>query len=241
MTRTGNSVHPRIVFGSALVIIGLLYLFDHLLPYRFNIGDFWPLIFVIWGIARFSSHGSKGWAFSGGLMALGGFLFLSDYYPFSYIFDWDNLWPLAIIGLGGFLITKSLNQSQANENIHDSASSATDYLKATAFLGGRKQFVTSANFTGGSVNVTLGGLEIDCSSAKLSTQTPEVTLDITLLMGGIELIVPDDWSVVVRVSPFLGGVDDKRMNPRTSPTQGTTLIIDGVVMLGGVEIISRPS
>jgi predicted membrane protein len=242
MSRSVKSVQPRLVFGLTLVVIGFLFLLDHLFVYQFHIEDYWPLLLIIWGIVRFSSHGSRGWGFSASLMIFGAIFLLNDYFPFSYIFDWENLWPLALIVLGGYLITRNLNQNRANENVSDPASAGgSDGLKAFTILGGRKSFITSSSFSGGEVTVTLGGLEIDCSQAKLSTQTPEVTIDVTVVMGGVELIVPEDWLVEVRATPVLGGIEDNRKKGRGVNTQGTTLIIDGVVLLGGVEILTAPN
>ncbi len=238
MTRSAKSVQPRLVFGLTLVVIGLLFLMDRMLPYRFHIESYWPLLLIIWGGARFNTHGAKGWVFSGALMVFGTVFLLNDYFPFSYVFDWDNMWPLALIILGGYLLTKSLDKNRSNDNVSDPGASVIDELKAFTILGGRKSHITSSNFTGGEVTVALGGLEIDCRQAKLSTQTPEVILDVNVIMGGVELKVPEDWTVVVRATPILGGIDDKRGSGQRSSAQGTTLVIDGFVLLGGVEILN---
>lgn len=242
MSRTAKSIHPRMVFGVTLVAIGILFLLERLLPYRFHAGDFWPLALVFWGIARFSVHGSRGWAFSAGLMTLGVVFLLDDYYPFSYLFDWDNIWPLALIALGGYLITKNLNRHHAHESISDPT--ASDNLRACAFMGGRKTVVDSSNFRGGNATVALGGLEIDFRPARLSSQVSEVIVDVTTVMGGIEIIVPEDWPIVVRATPFLGGIEDKRAQSSLANAAGAqkaTLVIEGVVLLGALEILSQPS
>jgi len=225
------------VFGFTLVAIGFLFLLDKFLPYRFNLSDFWPLLLIIWGVARFSSHGARGWGFSSALIIFGVFLFLNDFEPFSYIFNWANLWPLALIALGGYLITRNLNQR--NSSVAGDGSASADDLRATAFLSKRKLVVPSANFRGGDATVALGGLEIDLRGAKLSTQVSEVVVDVTTVMGGMELLVPDDWTVVLRASAILGEIEDKRPKTGVNQTQNTTLVIDGVVLLGVVEILSK--
>jgi len=243
MSRTAKSIHPRIIFGFTLVAVGFLLLLDKFLPYQFQFADFWPLLLVIWGVARFSSHGSRGWGFSAALVIFGVIFLLQDYRPFSYIFDWDNLWPLALIALGGYLIARNLNRQ--NTGGLGGVSAVSDELRATTLVSNRKLAITSANFCGGNVTVALGGLEIDMREAKLSTQSPEVVIDVTTVMGGMELHVPEDWSVVLRASVILGEIEDKR--PRSTvtqspptPAQSTTLVIDGVVLLGVVEILSNP-
>ena len=54
------------------------------------------------------------------------------------------------------------------------------------------------------------------------------------LWGGIEIRVPPDWTVVSKITPILGGVDDK-----TRPPQGASrhcLVLRGFVVMAGVEI-----
>jgi len=52
-------------------------------------------------------------------------------------------------------------------------------------------------------------------------------------MGGVEIRVPREWSVVVNGSPVLGGIEDKTIPPMMP---GKRLVIDGSVIMGGVEI-----
>ena len=54
------------------------------------------------------------------------------------------------------------------------------------------------------------------------------------MWGGIEMRVPEDWTVSRRVTPLLGGVEDK-----TRPPQGASahrLMLRGFAIMGGVEI-----
>jgi hypothetical protein len=54
------------------------------------------------------------------------------------------------------------------------------------------------------------------------------------LWGGIEIRVPEDWTVVSKVVPVMAGVEDK-----TRPPQGATahrLVLRGLALMGGVEI-----
>jgi hypothetical protein len=52
-------------------------------------------------------------------------------------------------------------------------------------------------------------------------------------MGGIEIKVPPDWSVECRATAFLGGVEDKTVPPAQATKR---LVIEGFVMMGGVEV-----
>jgi hypothetical protein len=59
-------------------------------------------------------------------------------------------------------------------------------------------------------------------------------LNVTAIMGGIEIFAPSEWSIVSEVTPILGAYIDKRRPTTTPPSK--TLFIDGVVLMGGVEV-----
>jgi hypothetical protein len=50
----------------------------------------------------------------------------------------------------------------------------------------------------------------------------------------VELQVPENWSVDLRITPLLGGVEDKT-RPVTDPA-APRLVLRGTVMMGGVEV-----
>ena len=54
-----------------------------------------------------------------------------------------------------------------------------------------------------------------------------------LLFGGVVVKVPPEWSVVLRGTPVLGGFEDKTTPSRTAAHR---LVIDGSVIMGGIEI-----
>jgi hypothetical protein len=63
-------------------------------------------------------------------------------------------------------------------------------------------------------------------------------LDLFTLFGGTQLIVPADWKIESDVVSLLGGFNDKRRMVKSEMDPSKTLLIKGVVILGGVEIKS---
>jgi hypothetical protein len=59
------------------------------------------------------------------------------------------------------------------------------------------------------------------------------TLDIRAIMGGVELHIPREWHVKVKGSPVMGAFEDKT---RPTSREGPELVIQGDVIMGGVEI-----
>jgi hypothetical protein len=54
------------------------------------------------------------------------------------------------------------------------------------------------------------------------------------MWGGIEIKVPENWSVSGRVTPILGGYEDKTR--RVADGTNQRLLVRGLVIMGGVEI-----
>jgi hypothetical protein len=104
-------------------------------------------------------------------------------------------------------------------------------LDASAVMAGSVVRNDSQDIQGGEITVVMGGLEIDLRHAAMTR--PEAVLNVFVLFGGLVLKVPPGWSVVARGMPLLGGIEDK-----TVPAMNAThrLVIDGYVIMGGVEI-----
>lgn len=79
----------------------------------------------------------------------------------------------------------------------------------------------------------MGGNEIDFRECELAAGTSVV--DITCIMGGVEILVPENWRLIVEVSPIFGGIDDKRSSI-VEPNEDKVLVINGYCLFGGVEI-----
>jgi predicted membrane protein len=77
----------------------------------------------------------------------------------------------------------------------------------------------------------MGGVELDLSKA---TVAHEAVIDVFVLMGGLELRVPENVIVKSKAVCILGGVEDKT-NPADA-VKAPVIYLDGTVIMGGVEI-----
>jgi predicted membrane protein len=109
-------------------------------------------------------------------------------------------------------------------------------------MSGVRRVSNAAPFRGGDIMAFMGGAHLDL---RLATIPPgeEAVLDVTVMMGGVEIAVPNTWVVSTPVFPFMGAVEDKRLTPL--PTDGKLpdggsprLIIRGFVMMGNIELRS---
>ena len=103
-----------------------------------------------------------------------------------------------------------------------------------AIFGGGKRKITG-DFKGGDVLAIFGGYEVDLRSATMSAD--EAVINANAMFGGIEIRVPDTWSVQLQVTGIFGGHEDKTHQPdsRLVPNP-KRLIVRGATMFGGLGV-----
>jgi hypothetical protein len=107
---------------------------------------------------------------------------------------------------------------------------------AIALLGGfsrRGDWVVPKNFTAVAI---LGGGEIDLREARYAE--PVVNIHAVTIMGGIEVIVPEDANVQVTGIGIMGGFDHSVSG--TGQPGGPTIVVNGVALMGGVDVKRKP-
>jgi hypothetical protein len=108
---------------------------------------------------------------------------------------------------------------------------------AVAILGGftrKGEWIVPKEFT---AFMFMGGGEIDLREARFSQR--EVTIHIVAIMGGCEVIVPEDATVYVTGIGILGAFEHSDAGPG-SP-DGPVITINGVAFMGGVDVKRKPT
>ena len=83
----------------------------------------------------------------------------------------------------------------------------------------------------------MGGVEIDLTDAGF--EDAETTIQAFALMGGIEIYVPDDITVQVNGTGFMGAFENQAQD-QAQPRPGAPLVkITGLAVMGGVEVKRR--
>ncbi len=106
-------------------------------------------------------------------------------------------------------------------------------INAVGVRGGAEEKVTS-DFRGGYVRAVMGGVELDLTEATI--EDPPATIEMTVVMGGAEIAVPEGWNVRVDTRPILGGVDE---HGASDEREHPDLILTGKVIMGGVLITHK--
>lgn len=144
--------------------------------------------------------------------------------------------PIIIIAVGVLFIFKPRRKACCQHR-RNFSTSADGSIEIDVVFGGRKEIITSKNFSGGSVTATFGGAELNLMQAESPNQN--VILDIRTTFGGCELIIPSQWEVRNEIVPIFGSVEDERMiRTKENEESKTTLILKGSCVFGGVEIKS---
>jgi hypothetical protein len=108
---------------------------------------------------------------------------------------------------------------------------------AVAILGGfsrRGDWVVPREFT---AFCFMGGGEIDMRDARFAER--EVTIHIVAIMGGAEVIVPEDATVRVTGIGIMGAFD--HTDAGTGAPGGPVITVNGVAFMGGVDVKRRPT
>ena len=230
----------RVFLGLLLVALGIMFLLDTtgVAGDASIFGTYWPALLIGWGFWGILRSGFRFRLGSMIILALG-VIFLLSYLD---IWSWNvgQLWPVLLVLLGLAIIGRlgrpgrwmrrrmgrhGSGSSRGTVSGHDSSGS---YV----FSGGREQ-VTSQEYRGGTVSAICGGLELDLRAAKLAEN--QVTLQVMVICGGMEIMVPKDWIVHLQPSVVLGGAESERRQPRVEDAGGE-LIITGTVICGGIEV-----
>lgn len=219
----------RLWVGVLFIVAGVLVFLDqlHLISFWQLFSTWWPLLLLGAGLTKLIDRsGSPSIAII--LLSLGVMLQLQR----LQILDIDLvalILPLVLIFGGAAILFSKARQIRTG---------STDRLNYVAVLGGSSQRISSSNFQGGSVMAVMGGVELDLRDALLLSTA---TLEVTAVMGGVEVRVPAHWQVEVSGTPVLGGIQNRlvaqnKLATAPASSEAPILFINAVAVLGGIDI-----
>ena len=238
-------VHPRLVVGLLIMVLGALFLLDNMRIVDFgDVIRFWPVAPIAIGLTMvLQPRGSTNRGVGGSLMVAGTWILLYDFDIVPYSF-WDG-WPVVLIGIGAWLVYRAIAEPAVpgarggvspGPSSTDSRVTGDSTLSAFGFLGGVVRKSTSRAFQAADATAIMGGCTIDLRDADLGPEPAVV--DAFAFWGGIEVLVPTNWVVINKVLPLLGGAED---NTRQTPEPGKEILVRGTVLMGGLEIRNERS
>jgi predicted membrane protein len=218
---------PQALFGLMVIIVGVLFTLDNLdVLDASEYLQYWPAGLVAVGLLKlWQTRAGQGVVGGLVLVLLGSWMLLERIVAIRIRLH--DVWPLFFVFIGGYLVWKGLGGGRYRRAPEDDA-----HLNATAIMAGVVRGSNSPAFAGGDLTAIMGGCEIDLREASIAPGTDAI-FDVFALWGGIEIRVPEDWTVISRVTPLMGGLEDK-----TRPGSHTTkrLILRGIAIMGGVSV-----
>lgn len=243
----------RLGAGLMLLIIGVLSLLNKAYDFLPDELLSWPMVLIVLGL--YSMIESQSVKLGSALLVLvGGFFMVERLFP--SLDTMSFLVPSVFIVIALFMIFKpktrkgkfrdgwrnrsTLRSSvpnmpgNANPGLPAEASDQAERLQVNVILGGVERKLNTLQFLGGDVNCALGGVDLDLRSCQFEGT---VHIDVTAIMGGVQMRMPSDWQVENRMNVLLGGMEDSRYaHPVSSDMPMRKVILTGTVLMAGVEI-----
>lgn len=232
-------MNSKNVIGAVVVAVGLVMLLNNLAVIDYpvsNIFRLWPIILIYIGMKNLSRRLTFLEFASGVLLLTVGSLLLVrntgiwdvDLTPF-----WQLFWPLVVIFFGISFFAGKRTRGSSN----------------LAILGGLDRTKGTWELESGNYLAFWGGIELDLGLAHF--KEPEVLLDLTAIMGGIDIKVPENIDVECSGTSILGGMDlldqdsggiigsgkaSQKADPFTNNSNPNRVIIQGRALMGGISV-----
>jgi predicted membrane protein len=224
----GFHITPQLLVGLFIIGAGVLFTLDN-----FEVLDarvylrYWPVALMAIGLVKIGqARGGAGKLAASVFVAAGTWLLLESL-GIVHVSVWQ-LWPVLLVFFGASLVWQGI-RGRGGRGLRSTDANAT--ISGMAVLGGGTRGNNSSRFEGGDLTAVLGGWDIDLRQAAI---VGEAVIDVFALCGGIEIRVPEEWTVVGQVTPILGGFDDKTRAPQAAAAP--RLVIRGLAIMGGIEV-----
>ncbi len=255
---TPPKITPRFILGVFILLVGIALALDRLgVVQAHHVMRFWPAVLIVFGLTVLQ-RGSHG-AVTGLVLIIVGIWLLLNTLGIVSLQVWEFVWPLLLVVIGARIMMRSgrmrsrtrneppnfdqgSTASQPNNPSQPyspaalptaaSTANASDHASVFSVLGSCRRRWGKAVFRSAEAVCVMGGFELDLRDALLGAEG-SAQIELFVIMGGLHVLVPQNWTVISNVVPILGGIDDKT---RTNSSTTQQLILRGTVLMGGVEI-----
>lgn len=231
----GGSISPGLIFGFAIVAIGVIFLLDNFgVPVGFLWG-YWPVILIAVGLAKIIDSRETSARTGGAIIMIVGLVLIADKIHLPFLSNrslWD-LWPLALIAFGFMMLWGAL-EGKGVAGVPFGGTSVAGSVNMLSIFGGSNRKV-SGDFKGADLVAIFGGGGLDLRNASMSGD--EAVVSVNAIFGGFEVRVPETWLVQVQVTGIFGGHEDKthQPDPRLVPNP-KRLLVRGSTIFGGLGV-----
>jgi predicted membrane protein len=257
-----NPITPKFIVGVCLVLVGAVLALDqagvlqanHLLRY-------WPAALIVVGLAMLQRGDRHSALRALVIIVIGGWLLLNTL-GLVTLDLWEFIWPLLLVFVGARIMMGSRSSGPRAPDAGTipgaiggtpgagagmpgavapgsagpgagMGSTEPTHASLFALMSSSKRRWGKSVFRSAEATACMGGCELDLRDALIGSDGPAV-IDVFALMGGVNILVPVNWTVSQEVLPLFGGVQDKTHSIPSNPAQH--LLVRGTVVMGGIEI-----
>jgi predicted membrane protein len=239
---------PRLLMGvktdiMAAIVVMLLGCFfllrtNGLLPPGLVI-SFWGVLLLCVGVVQlFTARGAmKGWAL---ILLVAGLVLQMNAMGLTRI-HMRNLWPVFVIGAGGAMLWQAMSGGSRSWKILEGSepfvkeSVEAGSLNLNYVFSGTDRKIRTRDFKGGEINAVFGGFKLDLTRAEM--QNDKTALEANVVFGTGEIIVPENWLVIMETSGVFGTFEDKSRHYQPDAAQPLkTLVVRGSAVFGTVVV-----
>jgi predicted membrane protein len=222
-----------LVTAIVIIAVGVVLLLDQL---GYMSVDFWPLVFVAGGLVLLLSADCWSRRAWGAVLIVAGVIVGLNERGITNIHFWQ-LWPLYIIVAGVGLLWNAVTGRKfpvSSSSSYGKAPSSPRFNSVYVFSGTDRK-ITAKDFEGGKISAIFGGFKIDLSRADIAGDV--AVIEVNAVFGGGEIIVPEQWVVVVEGGGVFGAFEDKTRHFQPDASQPTkTLVVKGSAIFGGIVV-----
>jgi hypothetical protein len=224
---TGHRLIPALI----VIGIGVLFLLNNLnILYFSEWVRYWPVILIAIGLVKLVDANTPSGHVAGAILVGVGAVFLVQTLGYLNV-RLHDLWPLILIGAGLVML---FNRDSWHGVCRGPRTYAHGRMREASVFGGGKRQVNTQDFTGGHIDAVFSGYQIDLRGAIMTSDS--ATLKISAVFSGVEIRVPETWSVVMEGHGVFGGFADNTTQPDPRTPGLKRLIVRGDAVFGGVDV-----
>ncbi len=236
--------HNNRTGGVVLIIIGILFLLHRIpqtaamIPHWFFT---WPVLLIAIGIFVGIKNGfrSFGWVIP---ILIGAYALLYEHNLISLNLRPYAL-PIGLIVIGICVVLKRNRKSYLRKFYEEQRFSPQEEVDPTdnsinisSIFGSVEKNVFTKDFKGGTITSVFGGSQINLTQSDI--QGGVAVIDVSIIFGGVDIVIPANWTLKNEISVVFGGIEDGRTTAPNQADSGKTLILKGNILFGGIEIKS---
>jgi hypothetical protein len=233
---------PQVFIGILLMVAGLVLVVDRLgLLATAGIWRYWPILVIAMGASMFVGAPDSQRRFWGShrrfwgtfWTLLGAWLLLRSLGIITVGLG-EFIGPLILIYIGVRLVTRTTSY-----RMPFGSPGPNDAAHLFVMMSETRRIIHDNPFQAAQISAFMGGCQLDLRPATIPPGG-EAVIDVFSMMGGTEIWVPANWTVVSQIAPVMGSVEDKRLPAMPAPA-GTTeaprrLLLRGIVVMSGLKI-----